>query len=321
LIPWHRGFFAALLAAVALTAPAQASVPHTVAPGETLWSIAAASNFTTRALAAANGLPENAQVVVGSTIQIPSEAEAAAALAGMAPPAVPTAPANAGTAAPPPSGAYTVKPGDTLSAIAAQSGVSMGKVAFINGLDPDAPLLIGTVLKLPPASPLAGEAPAATPVAGPAAPGMPQGTTPVVPDAAPYPTPGSVTSEQIGSVAAAHGVSPSLAAAVAWQESGFNNGMVSSANARGVMQVLPGTWTWVEENLAHGTLDPSSPLENVHAGVMYLGQLVKEMGGDEGLAAAAYYQGMGSVRKLGLLPSTQRYVADVMALRSRFGGP
>ena len=42
-------------AAGVLPAPAAASVPHTVMPGETLWSIAAANGFTTRALAAANG--------------------------------------------------------------------------------------------------------------------------------------------------------------------------------------------------------------------------------------------------------------------------
>ena len=72
----------ALLAALlVLPTQATAAVPHTVQAGETLWSIAAASNFTTRTLAAANGLPEDAQVVVGTTIQIPSEAEGAAALA------------------------------------------------------------------------------------------------------------------------------------------------------------------------------------------------------------------------------------------------
>jgi hypothetical protein len=38
------------------------------------------------------------------------------------------------------------------------------------------------------------------------------------------------------------------------------------------------------------------------------------------IAAAGYYQGLGSVRKIGMLPETQRYVANVMALRSRFGG-
>ena len=45
-----------------------------------------------------------------------------------------------------------------------------------------------------------------------------------------------------------------------------------------------------------------------------------ETGGDPALAAAGYYQGIGSVRSIGMLPETQRYVANVMALRSRFGG-
>jgi LysM repeat protein len=304
-----HAFFAALVATLVFSAHAQASVPHTVGPGETLWSIAAANNFTTRSLAAANGLSENAQVVIGSTIQIPSEAEAAGALGGAAPATAASGTAAGTAAAPPTLGAYTVQPGDTLSAIAARSGVTTGQVAFMNGVDPDAPLLIGTALKLPTGSPIASEAPAPAPA------------PPVVPETAPYPTPGHVTSEQIGGIAATHGVSPSLAAAVAWQESGFNNDTVSSANARGVMQVLPGTWSWVQENLAQRQLDPNSPLENVQAGVMYLGQLVEDMNGDEALAAASYYQGYSSVRRIGLLPETQRYVANVMALRSRFGGP
>ena len=55
-------------------------MPHTVQPGETLWSIAAANNLTTRTVAAYNGLSEDAQVVLGSTIQVPSTVEGAAAL-------------------------------------------------------------------------------------------------------------------------------------------------------------------------------------------------------------------------------------------------
>ena len=37
--------------------------------------------------------------------------------------------------------------------------------------------------------------------------------------------------------------------------------------------------------------------------------------------AAGYYQGIGSVRRIGMLPETRRYVTSVMALRPRFGGP
>jgi len=292
-----------LALALTFAAPASAHVPHTVERGETLWSIAAASNLTTRALAAANGLSETAHVVRGSTINVPSVSEAAAALGRAAPVATPP------QGAPPPTGAYTVRPGDTLSGIAATRGVSVRKVAYLNGLAADAQVTTGTALRLP-------NSPGGTPA--PSAPVAP--ATRVVTQAAPHPTPGRVSAGQVGQIAGAHGVSPSLAAAVAYQESGFNNNVVSSANARGVMQILPGTWSWVEGNIARRRLDPTSPQENVHAGVLYLDRLIRDAGGDPVRGVAGYYQGPASVAANGLLPDTERYVQNVMALRSRFGG-
>ena len=301
-----------------LAAPAGAAVPHTVQPGETLWSIAAANNLTTRTVAAFNGLSEDAQVVLGSTIQVPTTVEGYAALqqAGLAPadpaaaaPAAEPAAAAPAAAAPAPQGAYTVRAGDTLSALAAQAGVDVSAMAAMNGLDPAGLLIEGTVLKLPTGAP------------APAQADEPAPAETVVPEADPAPTQGTVTAADIKNVAAAHGVSPSLAAAIAWQESGFNNGMVSSANARGVMQVMPGTWDYVQQNLAGGQqLDPNSPTDNVHAGVMYLKRLMTDAGGDENAAIAGYYQGLASVRERGLYDDTEQYVANVQALRSRFGG-
>jgi soluble lytic murein transglycosylase-like protein len=142
----------------------------------------------------------------------------------------------------------------------------------------------------------------------------------VVPAANPVPTPVRLGAEQVKALATEHGVPASLAAAIAWQESGFNNAAVSAANARGVMQVMPGTWDWVNRNLAPLPLDPYSAVDNVRAGSLYLAQLLKETGGDERLAAAAYYQGLGSIRERGWFDDTQRYVDNVMALRGRFGG-
>ena len=299
-----------LILAVALAAPATAAaaVPHTVQPGETLWSIAAANNLTTRTVAVFNGLSEDTHVVLGSTIMVPTVAEGAAKLSTVAAPATgaPSAPA---AGAPPAAGAYTVQPGDTFSALAARTGVTAEQVAGVNGLDVNAPLLAGTAIKLPPA---AAPAPAAAASTTPQAPQAAQ--------AAPVASPGRVSSGDIQAVAGQHGVPGSLAAAIAWQESGFNNAMVSSANARGVMQVMPGTWDWVQRNLTSRQLDPANPVDNVHAGTLYLGQLLRETGGDPTLAAAGYYQGLASVREIGMLPETQRYVANVMALRGRFGG-
>jgi soluble lytic murein transglycosylase-like protein len=211
-------------------------------------------------------------------------------------------------AAPPPMGAYTVRPGDSLSAIAATARVPMGAIAAMNGLDPSGVLVSGTVIKLPTGSP------------APAGASLPAPATTRVPQAAPYASSGRVSSADIAAVAARNGVPASLAAAIAWQESGFNNAMVSGANARGVMQVMPGTWNWVQANLARRHLDPNSAIDNVGAGVLYLGHLLQQTGGDPALAAAGYYQGIGSVRAIGMLPETKRYVANVMALRARFGG-
>jgi hypothetical protein len=87
------------------------------------------------------------------------------------------------------------------------------------------------------------------------------------------------------------------------------------------MQVLPGTWSWIESDIAGRRLDPTSPTENVHAGVMYLDRLLRDSGGDPAAAAASYYQGSASVRRIGMLPDTRRYVSNVLSLRSRFGGP
>jgi N-acetylmuramoyl-L-alanine amidase len=226
-----RSITLALLASLLFTSSASASVAHTVEPGETLWSIAAADGLSPSALAAANGLSSDAQLVAGTTVQIPD-----------AGPATPPAMANA---------------------------------------------------------------PATVPT----------------PTTAPAPATQSITSTDVRSIAASNGVPASLAAAIAWQESGFNNAMVSGADARGVMQVTPGTWQWVQQNVASSPLDPSSSTDNVKAGVLYLRQLLQETGGDPAQAAAAYYQGPASLRARGMLPATRQYVSDVMALRSRFGGP
>ena len=319
----RRSILISVLALLASAAPAGAAVPHVVAPGETLWSIAAANNLTTRTVAAYNGLSEDAQVVLGSTIMVPTTVEGYAALhaAGLVPadpaaigtaqaaaPAAPVdvAPAPA-PAAPPPAGGYIVRPGDTLSALAASAGVSVADMAAMNGLDPEGILVAGTPIKLPSGAPAPAQAAAPAPA-------------PVVPAADPVPTATRLSATDVQSVAAQYGVSPSLAAAIAWQESGFNNDMVSSANARGVMQVMPGTWDYVQQNLAQRPLDPASATDNVHAGVMYLKQLLNQSGGDEATAIAGYYQGISSVQNRGMFDDTQRYVDNVQALRSRFGG-
>jgi LysM repeat protein len=320
-------------AALMLAAPSAASAAfiHVIAAGESLSSVAAADGLSVAQLAAANSLPADAQLIAGSTLNIPPQTASATYVSTTA--AAPsTSASSAGdgdadaddgvvsdnaTTSSGTAGSYVVQAGDTLTAIAARAGISVAALAAANGIDPNAPLLAGVALRLQgagsaPSSVAVSTAATSQPV-GAAAEGSASGP--------PYPTAESVTASQVGSIANANGVSPSLAEAIGWQESGFNNDLVSSAGARGVMQILPGTWDWIQRTLTAGTpLAPASAADNVRGGVLLLHSLLAATGGDPAMAAAGYYQGLPSVQQHGLYGDTQQYVNSVMALRQRFGG-
>jgi N-acetylmuramoyl-L-alanine amidase len=287
--------------AVTTTAPVQAapqtSGGYVVQPGDTLSAIAARAGTTVASLAAANGLDPNGVLLSGASLTLSGASSVSSAV----------------EAAPQMSSAYVVQPGDTLSAIAARSGATVAGLAAANGLDPNGILLSGSSLTLSGSSSASATSATAAgqPIGAPA-----EGSS----SAPPFPTPETVSASEVGSIASANGVSPSLAEAIGWQESGFNNDLVSSADARGVMQILPGTWSWIQSSLAGNSLAPASAADNVRGGVLMLHSLLNSSGGDASMAAAGYYQGLASVQQNGIYASTQQYVNDVMALAQRFGG-
>jgi LysM repeat protein len=304
------------VAAIMLAAPpvASAAFLHVVAPEESLSSVAASDGLTVEQLAAANGLSPEASLIAGSDLVIPPQEASSegSAHAGESSPEGEPETSASNTEEPsssaPAGGSYVVQPGDTLSQIAAGSGTSVEALAARNGIDPNAPLLAGTALSL----------------SGSAAEGTPEEAQPSPAQTAespPYPTEETVSPSEVASIAAEHGVPPSLAEGIAEQESGFNNGLTSSADARGVMQILPNTWSWISQNLATPPpLAPASAASNVRGGVLYLQWLLNETGGDPALAAAGYYQGLESVRQEGETPETEQYVSSVLALSRRFSG-
>ena len=113
-----------------------------------------------------------------------------------------------------------------------------------------------------------------------------------------------------------YGVDPSLARALAWQESGFQDHVRSSAGAFGVMQVTPATWDFVVVFVI-GISVPRTTDGNVRVGVAFLDHLLGQFRGDVRLAVGAYYQGPASVRRHGLFRETRQFVANVLALRGR----
>ena len=200
---------------------------------------------------------------------------------------------------------HTVEPGESLWSIAAEDGLTVDELAAANGLSPDASLVAGTTLLIPPASDPASPA-LATGVSATSGSGA------CVWDCAstdhPHPTDEVVTPEQVGSIAAEYGMSAPLVQSIAWNESAFNNAAVSSAEARGVMQIIPDTWNFVTEQLTEQPLDPASATDNVKAGVMYLHHLYHLKGGDGQATVASYYQGPNRDK---LLPETGTYLREI----------
>jgi nucleoid-associated protein YgaU len=185
---------------------------------------------------------------------------------------------------------YVVKPGDSLTAIARRAHTTLSTLAHVNGLDPAHPLLIGTALRLPAAvssTPTTISASSATEIRA-----------------------------SLDKWAAYYGIDPSLARALAWMESGYNNSVVSSVGAQGVMQLLPSTWDYVETSLIGHTV-PHDADGNVHVGLAYLHHLLGAFGGNEELALAGWYQGERAVKASGTYKVSKVFVANVLALRQR----
>ena len=114
--------------------------------GQTISSIAAEYGTTVSALAATNHLADPNHVVIGSVLQVP--------VASGATPAVPAAGLLRGS--------VVVRPGQTLSSIAASFDVNVAALASANNLVDPNTIVIGSVLKIPGA----GAAAPGTPTSG-----------------------------------------------------------------------------------------------------------------------------------------------------------
>jgi soluble lytic murein transglycosylase len=111
----------------------------------------------------------------------------------------------------------------------------------------------------------------------------------------------------------------SLIEAEAWQESGWQSGVVSPAGAVGIGQLLPTTAAFVNQSLGTN-LHLTVASDNIRMMAAFLGYLLRATGGQICAAVAAYYQGLTALSHVGVLPVSQIYVRDVLSLRPRFMG-
>ncbi|MGG1877711.1 lytic transglycosylase domain-containing protein [Paenibacillus cisolokensis] len=122
-----------------------------------------------------------------------------------------------------------------------------------------------------------------------------------------------------------YGVPVSLIKSVIQIESAFNPNAVSSAGAKGLMQLMDGTARGL------GVSDSFDPVQNIDGGTRYLSNLLQRFGGEIAVALAAYNAGPTRVASLGIttdeelmaslhvLPAeTQAYVQKVMDARRSY---
>ena len=103
-------------------------------------------------------------------------------------------------------------------------------------------------------------------------------------------------------------ISYTFLTAVAKAESDFNTKCVSSAGAKGIMQLMP------YECKEFGVTDPFDAEQNIMASAKLLKAHLEKFNGDYILAAAAYNAGSGAVKKYGGVPpykETQNYVKKI----------
>ena len=186
---------------------------------------------------------------------------------------------------------FVVRPGDTLSGIAARYGTTSGAIARANHLSNPNLVVIGTKLTIP----AGGSAPGSS--------GLPAKLL-AHPDRL-------ALRPNFEHWAARYGVPPDLLEALCWVESGWQRTVVSRTGAIGIGQLEPATVDHVR--LLIGLhLDPKNADDNIRMSARFLRFLLDGTGGDTSKTLAAYYQGLRSVRTGPILGETKQYVATVL---------
>jgi LysM repeat protein len=259
---------------------------YTVQMGDTLSEISQIYGVSVHALVEANGLADPELIVTGQSLSIPGVSTEPNA-------APPPASASIGSGEP----SYTVQAGDNLGSIAELFGLWSSDLADYNGIsDPDL-VVTGQTLLIP------GESPAAAATAG-------------------VSSETALGYDQLRAIffeaARIHGEDPYLMMALAWQESGWQQDVVSWAGAYGIMQVMPDTADWAGPALVGWETDyVYSAWDNIMTGVAFYAHLYSLTGSDY-YALAGYYQGLYSVETDGLFSDTEAYVQNILEMRDLF---
>jgi soluble lytic murein transglycosylase-like protein len=251
----------------------------TVRPGQTLSEIALVEGVSVAQLVDLNGLVDPNRIFAGQRLVIARDTKPAA-----------KAPTKV---------THRVAAGETLSGIAVRYGTSVTAIARANGIADPSYVRAGQVLAIPGVT---------TSASGSRMPATMAGLV----------SQRRAVGRIIEQEARRQGVPVALAKAVAWQESGWQAGVVSYAGAIGVMQLTPATADWVGSTMLGRRVNLWDASSNVQAGVTLLHHYLHRYGGSRSLALAAYYQGQTAADRHGVYAMTRPYIASILELERIF---
>lgn len=272
-----------LLAAVALAADPTVVVKS----GDTLTGLSKRHGVGIGTIVDLNDLADPNRIYVGQLLRLAPSNQ----------PAAPAAkPSNARV--------HVVAAGENLTTIARHYGVTVAAIVGANAIGNPSRIFAGQRLTIP------GNA-AAAPTGSSSA--MPASMATLVARR-------DSVRRAIVEEAARYGVPAAFALAVAWQESGWQQSVVSHAGAVGIMQLMPATAVWVGESMLGTPVQINDTRHNVRAGVRLLAHYLDRYDGDRDRVLAAYYQGQSATDRHGIYPVSRPYIASIKVLERIFGG-
>ncbi len=182
---------------------------------------------------------------------------------------------------------HVVKERESLAGIAATYGISLDEITRINGIENPNLVTIGQVLAVP----------------------------------GPVCRPGTKAQYRVAleNAAAEYGIARSVVLGLSWHESGWQQCIVSHANAFGLMQVTPGTGQWaLDLGLTDAVDYQVNYIANARMGAAILRDHLIQANWDLRTALAAYYQGFDALYAVGMYEETKVYVGQVLAAIALF---
>ena len=185
---------------------------------------------------------------------------------------------------------HVVERGDSVGWIATHYRVSVGAVIDANGLKNPDLIEIGQVLSIPPS-----------------------------PDGQPEIVSKADAQQLLRNAADEFGLARGLVLGLAWMESGWQQQVVSSVGAVGLLQVTPDTGDWAVEFLLPSASNwRISARDNARIGAAILSNMIDQANGDIPLALGFYYQGWRSIERFGMFQETREYISNVLFFTAKY---